>query len=166
MGNLKKTVIKSITKEAQLKKKASNLLVDNYNLSGSSVSVYDYENYLKDKFKEQYPNLTEVNTTGEKSCSFDWDVTVDWTGMGFQFLPYIVNDEIKLYCEVDVWVNEGKYDDGTDKEEYYTESITIPLKGYKIDTECHKADGEYGQLECVGIEINMEEKTIVVIFNV
>ena len=53
MGNLKNTVIKSITKESQLKKKASNLLVDNYNLSGSSVSIYDYESYLKDKFKEQ-----------------------------------------------------------------------------------------------------------------
>ena len=93
MGNLKNTVIKSITKEAQLKKKASNLLVDNYNLSGSSVSVYDYKSYLKDKFKEQYPNLTEVSIN-EKSCSFDWDVTVDWTGVGFNFLPYIVNEEI------------------------------------------------------------------------
>lgn len=165
MGDLKKTVIKSFTKEAQLKKKASNLLVDNFDLSDRSVSVYGYEDYLKDKFKEQYPNLTEVSIN-EKKCVFDWDVSPVWTGMGFQFEPYIVNDEINLGLEVSVWTVVGKYDDGSDKETDYTESIEIPLKGYEIKIEYNKTDEEEIKLECMEIEINLEEKRVEVIFNV
>ena len=158
MGNLKKTVIKSITKEAQLKKKASNLLVDNFGIGGSGVSIYGGTEYAINSFKGKYPTIIDGGVENAKG-TMEWDIATTWTGIGFKFEPYI--NYIKLSATATIWFIDEK-----GEETYKEEEIDIDTKEYTIKVECNKTDENEVAIEFKSMEVDLKGKEITVYFNV
>ena len=149
MGNLKNTVIKSITKEAQLKKKANNLVADNYSLQNNQISVYS----VADLAKEQYPDTIE-GYVAESWGIITWVVDSSWTGTGFHFMPRVLNIEISMRATI----NRGEDKDFEDVE------LSFPVDMDKIEIEIED-NGKGGcYLDLSNIEVNCDSGQIKVIF--
>ena len=161
-----KSVVASAMNAKTINKKASNLLVDNYDLTGNAVSMYGGANeYFSNMFKEQYPNLIDTYSR-DGVCRITWDVDTHWTGRGFSFEPYVQDIDL-INVEIDISVQtEEKYEDGTNKEKEYSETVDVSLKDFEKKIVYEKTEEEECKLELREVEIFFDEKKVNVIFNV
>lgn len=155
MTKLKNIVAKAMSK---IEKKAStvgDINIGEIELPENRVYVDStgIENFVKETYGQQYPNIVDVYVT-DKKCVVDWAVGFDNYGLGVSFKPMI--EAVYLSANVEI-ITEG------DKSNY--EYIDIPSEQYSIEIEYtgrESAGIEQPILEIENVDIEISDKKVIV----